>query len=137
MPHRTGCDCEGRSISNAVRRMSFQLAQFFSNPGLRCDDYASLFLTYLGEKLGARLPQGLLRGYQSVYVQPVQVMTMGLNSLVIVLRQKRPTFSDQDLADDINWLLTLRYGYIGRRTARIASGLPYNGKVVRLDMSEQ
>lgn len=122
-------------ISDAIQQMSIQLATFFTHPELCRDDYADLFLMYLGEDLEARLPQGLVRGYQNLYGYPVQVIMRSLDSLFAALQQKRPSFSEKNLEDHINWFLTFGDGYIDRRIARIAMAAPYNGKVVSTDSS--
>lgn len=107
-----------------------RLSEFFRSPTLSRDDYADIFLMYLGEDIGARVPQGKIRGYQNTFARPFDVIFHCLHDLLEAARLRRPWYSEDDLSAYINWFLTHDSGYICKSVADIARGAPYFGKVI-------
>jgi len=110
--------------------MAARLSEFFRSPILSRDDYADLFLMYVGEDIDARVPQGKIRGYQNTFARPFDVIFHCLHDLLEAARLRRPRYSEDDLSAYINWFLTHDSGYICKSVADIARGAPYFGKVI-------
>lgn len=126
--HETPVSSIGLRIG--LMEMSHRLARFFRSPALSKDDYADLFLLYLGEDIGARIPQEKIRGYQNIFVRPCDVIFHCLRDLYEIIRRRRPGFTENDLVAYINWFLTHEAGCISRQIAAVARGNPYLGKVI-------
>ena len=122
---------DGRDLDDNLVGFSHRLLHFFTGPEFCADDYADLFLMYVGEDDGCRIPQGLIRGCQNTCRRPLDVMLWGLQYLYSRLKAARPNYSEHEFGEYLDAFLTDETGYAGRRIAQRAQAAPYYGRIAR------
>ena len=122
---------DGRELGDDLAGFSHRLLHFFTGPEFCADDYADLFLMYVGEDDGYRIPQGLIRGRQNTCRRPFDVMLWGLQYLYSLIKAARPNYSEREFGEYLDAFLTDETGYAGRKIAQMAQAAPYYGRVAR------
>ena len=139
----TAIDIEGggQDLGNNIRGYAHRILNYYSDPEFCTDDYADLFLMYLGEndeENSFRLPQGRIRGLQNLYdtwrspERRIEVIITCLTDIFTAMKRKNPNYTELEFGDFIDNFMTDEEGYHGPQRARKAKGAPYFGHVARL-----
>ena len=121
----------GRELGNTVQGFGRRLLEFFTGPEFCVDDYADLFLLFLGEDIGVRLPGGKIRGYQNIHTQRIKVINCCLTDMLAVIRKRRPGYTEANLGDYLDAFLSDKDGWMGKKISKKARDPPYLGYVAR------
>ena len=121
----------GQELGNTVQGFSQRLLEFFTGPEFCVDDYADLFLLFLGEDIGVRLPGGKIRGYQNAHTQRIEVMNCCLTDMLAVIRKRRPDYTEANFGNYLDAFLSDEDGWMDKKIAKRARDPPYSGYVAR------